>query len=472
MKKREIDTTPFDTKRIPPKQNLFFMPFIWLLCWITTKRNGLKIKKVNMEGLKPPFLVLGTHHSFTDFYVTPLALMPYRANYVSELEGFEAFGETLYRQVGCLGTRKFINDIDLVRNIKRCMDRKGILVLYPEARYANVGTVSKLPISVGKLVKMLKVPVVVLNMKGNYLLSPIWNLEKRKNVKLSATMTQVLTKEQILESSPEEILSVVEEHLYYDEYAWQEEQGIKIKNKDRAKGLHLPLYQCPICKQEFAMDSQGTKLFCKACKSQWEKDELSRLCFERISNFENKKFSKNADATRPSNKQLQKAVDKRLENNQSEELQLDNHPVYDVQTQDLQLPVHKKEDNTSYYKITEWYEWQREQVQREIDEGNYLLDCKVQIEALPNAVNFIDLGEGRLVHKKEGFYLTFRDYGEKEEKTMFFPSKNMVSIHTEYDYRGKGQCVTLSTTTNTYFLFPRSEGFNATKIQFATEYLS
>ena len=409
MKKREIDTTPFDTKRIPPKQNLFFMPFIWLLCWITTKRNGLKIKKVNMEGLKPPFLVLGTHHSFTDFYVTPLALMPYRANYVSELEGFEAFGETLYRQAGCLGTRKFINDIDLVRNIKRCMDRKGILVLYPEARYANVGTVSKLPISVGKLVKMLKVPVVVLNMKGNYLLSPIWNLEKRKGVKLSATMTQVLTKEQILESSPEEILSVVEEYLYYDEYAWQEEQGIKITNKNRAKGLHLPLYQCPICKREFVMDSQGTKLFCKACKSQWEKDEFSRLCLE---------------------------------------------------------------GDSSYYKITEWYEWQREQVQREIDEGNYLLDCKVQIEALPNAVNFIDLGEGRLVHKKEGFYLTFRDYGEKEEKTMFFPSKNMVSIHTEYDYRGKGQCVTLSTTTNTYFLFPRSEGFNATKIQFATEYLS
>ena len=430
MKKREIDTTPFDTKRIPPKQNLFFMPFIWLLCWITTKRNGLKIKKVNMEGLKPPFLVLGTHHSFTDFYVTPLALMPYRANYVSELEGFEAFGETLYRQAGCLGTRKFINDIDLVRNIKRCMDRKGILVLYPEARYANVGTVSKLPISVGKLVKMLKVPVVVLNMKGNYLLSPIWNLEKRNNVKLSATMTQVLTKEQILQSSPEEILSVVEEHLYYDEYAWQEEQGIKITNMNRAKGLHLPLYQCPICKTEFAMDSQGTKLFCKACESRWDKDEFSRLCLESISNFENREFKKS------------------------------------------QLPVHKKEDNTSFYKITEWYEWQREQVQREIDEGNYLLDCKVQIEALPNAVNFIDLGEGRLVHKQEGFYLTLRDYGEKEEKTLFFSNKNMVSIHTEYDYRGKGQCVTLSTTTNTYFLFPRSEGFNATKIQFATEYLS
>lgn len=454
MKKRKIDTTPFDTKRIPPKQNLFFMPFIWLICWMITRRNGLKINKINMEGLKPPFLVLGTHHSFTDFYVTPLALMPYRANYVSELEGFEAFGETLYRQAGCLGTRKFINDMDLVRNIKRCMERKGILVLYPEARYANVGTVSKIPMSVAKLIKLLKVPVVVINMKGNYLLSPIWNLERRKNVKLSTTLSQVLTKEQVQSLSPEEILSIVEEHLFYDEYAWQEEQGIKITNKNRAKGLHLPLYQCPICKTEFAMDSEGTKLFCKNCNSRWEKDEMSRLCFTETKNV----------------------VDGSVLNHKHDGIKTDKqsveHHVFDTEYNNQQLQVHKNEEGNFYYKITQWYEWQRKNVQREIEQGDYLLDCSVHIEALPNAVNFIDLGEGRLLHKKEGFSLAFRDYGEKEEKTMFFSNKNMVSIHTEYDYRGKGQCVTLSTATNTYFLFPRSEGFNATKIQFATEYLS
>ena len=53
---------------------------------------------------------------------------------------------------------------------------------------------------------------------------------------------------------------------------------------------------------------------------------------------------------------------------------------------------------------------------------------------------------------------------------MFFSSSSMTSIHTEYDYRGKGQCVTLSTVDNTYFIYPLEEGFNATKIQFAVEY--
>lgn len=409
---KKIDTTPFDTERIPPKQNIFFTPIIWLICFILTRSGRLTIKKENMKGLKPPYLVLGTHHAFMDFYVTPLALFPHRANYVSELEGFEAFGEWLYRQVGCLGTRKFISDLNLVKNIKRIMKRKGILVLYPEARYANVGTSSKLPDSVGKLIKMLKVPVVVINMQGNYLQSPIWNLTKRKGVKLNTTITKVLTPEQASEMSVADINNLIAEKLQYDEYKYQAENNIKITYKDRAKGLHLPLYQCPVCKKEFAMVSEGTNISCSNCKAVWEMDELGRL------------------------------------------VKVAGDAGYD------------------FSHIPDWYEWEREQVKKQIDEGKYHLDCHVKIEALPNAVNFIDCGEGRLRHEKEGFYLTFNDYRKDGETARFFSSKSLFSIHTEYDYRSKkGQCVTLSTLEDTYFIYPLEEGFNATKIQFATEYL-
>ena len=51
----------------------------------------------------------------------------------------------------------------------------------------------------------------------------------------------------------------------------------------------------------------------------------------------------------------------------------------------------------------------------------------------------------------------------------------MISIHTEYDYRGLyGPCVTLSTYDDTFFIYPTDESkdvFNPTKIQFATEFL-
>ncbi len=145
------DKKPFDRAKTPPRQNLFFMPFIWLICKFITAPYKLTIDKHNMDGIKPPFLVYGSHNSFMDFYVTPLALKPYRANYISELEGFEAFGEWIYRQVGCLGTRKFINDQYLIKNIMKVIKRGDVMVIYPEARYANVGTNSHLTPSIAKL---------------------------------------------------------------------------------------------------------------------------------------------------------------------------------------------------------------------------------------------------------------------------------------------------------------------------------
>ncbi|MBD5146302.1 MAG: hypothetical protein HDT21_10420 [Ruminococcus sp.] len=410
MKKKTPVLTPFDRYRVPPKQNLFFMPAIWLLCKAITAPSKLRINRVNMKGLKPPFLVLGTHHAFMDFIVSPLAVFPYRANYVSELEGFENYGEWLYRQAGCLGTRKFVNDIALIKNIKKVMERKGILVLYPEARYANVGTSSELPESVGKLAKYLDVPLVTLNMRGNYLQSPIWNLTKRKVVLLDATITQIYTRDELRKASIQEINAKLADFLSYDEYEYQYRNKMSITYEKRAEGIELPLYRCPECGAEFEMHTSGAEISCGKCGAKRIMTEYGRM-------------------VRPDG----------------------------------------SEDSFSH--IPDWYEWERECVKKEIDGGLYGLDMRVKIESLPNAVNFIDLGEGRLIHDMDGFRLIFRDYGDTAERTLSFAPLTMTSIHTEYDYRGKGQCVTLSTLDNTYFIYPLEKGFNATKIQFATEYL-
>ncbi|OPZ91090.1 MAG: hypothetical protein BWY74_02075 [Firmicutes bacterium ADurb.Bin419] len=226
----------------------------------------------------------------------------------------------------------------------------------------------------------------------------------------------------------EEINTKIQEFLTYDEYAWQYETKQAITYKKRAEGLELVLYQCPVCKWEIQMASQGENIYCKHCGDRWHMTEYGRM--EHLSNKQ----------------------------------QADSCLVRE--THDL-IP----DCTVDFTHIPNWYEWERSQVIKEIEKGIYSLNIKVHIEALPNAINFIDLGEGILRHDMEGFALTFKDYDDDKEKTIYFSSISMTSIHTEYNYRGKGQCVTLSTVDNTYFLFPRGEGFNATKIQFATEYL-
>lgn len=467
------DTRPFDRFREPPRQNLLAMPFIWLWCYLVTARAGLKIRKKGMKGLKPPFLVLGSHHSFTDFYVTPRVLFPHRANYVSELEGFENFGEWLYRQSGCLGTRKFVDDLALVKNIRRVLRRGGILVLYPEARYANVGTSSRLPLAVAKLAKLCRVPVVTLNMKGNYLQSPIWNLRIRREARLLAQAELAFSAEELRTATVDEIHRKLSRLLTYDEYAWQRETGLRITDSFRAEGLHLPLYQCRACGAVYRMDSRGSELFCTACGARWRMDEYGTLRREA----DGTPGKAPGGGARPAAGVRPEAA--------GEAPGGGARPVAGVRPEAEAageapgggeqpgsggrpgagiLPVPAPE-----IYIPDWYEWQRGNVRREIEEGRYGLDIRVRVEALPNAVNFIDCGEGRLVHGPEGFDLTFADYEDGREKTLHFSAASMSSIHTEYDYRGKGQCVTLSVPDNTYFLFPLEGGFNATEIQFAVE---
>lgn len=414
-KRKKIDATPFDGIKTPPRQNIFLLPLMWLICFFKTRKYRLKISKEGMKGIKPPFLVLGSHHSFMDFYVTPLALFPRRANYISELEGFECFGEWIYRQAGCLGTRKFISDFALVRNIQKVISRGDIMVIYPEARYSNVGTNSSLTLSIAKLAKLLNVPVVTLVMNGNHIQSPIWNLTPRKEARLSARLKCVLLPQQMKQMSAVQILGVLQKELTYDDYAYQRERKIAIKYKKRAEGLHMPLYQCRECGKEFCMDSKEEKLFCKNCGAVFSMDEYGMLSSSKK----------------------------------------DGEPCTNA-PKTLTIP--------------EYYEWERECVKAQIQEGRYSFAQKVRVEALPNSKNFIALGKGFLVHKEEGFYLTFTEYMQENPKTLFFASRATPSVHTEYDYRGQGQCVTLSTLTCTYFLFPLEEEFNATKIQFAAEY--
>jgi 1-acyl-sn-glycerol-3-phosphate acyltransferase len=406
---------PFDRFRIPPRQNLLLMPLIWLVCWFATRSGKLKIRRIGMKNLKPPFLVLATHHAFMDFFVTPLALFPHRANYVSELEGFEAYGEWIYRQAGCLGTRRFIDDFALVRNIERVAKRKDIIVIYPEARYATAGTSSEIPLSVAKLAKMLKIPVVILNMHGNYLQSPIWNIKIRKEVRLEAEISRLFTARELEDSDSSTIHQKIQDALHYDEYQWQSANKIKITAPYRAEGLEAVLYRCRQCGVEFQMKTKGAVISCGHCGASWHMSALGTLI----------------------------------------------------------PPPENTEGTHTEARIPDWYEWERAQVAEEIEHGAYTLDTTVKIESLPNAVSFIKLGAGRLRHDTEGFSLAFTGAGDTRASTLDFAPLTMSSVHTEYDYRGKGQCIVLSTLDNSYFLFmaENTRGFNVTKIQLATEYL-
>lgn len=399
LNNKDKDMTPFDMKRPPMKQKWYLMPLIWGGSWIMTRQFKLKITKKNMAGVKSPFLVVATHQGFADYYIAPLALFPRRANYVSDMEGFAAFGEWLYRAIGCIGKRRYVSDSMVVRNIKRALDNGQPVVIYPESRHSNVGTTAYIPPNIGKLVKMMKVPLVILSAHGSYLANPFWDEERTRKVPMEAFIECIYTAEEVAKLPASVIQNTIEERLQYDEYRWQQDNNILINDSKRAEGLHKALYQCRTCGEEFGMETAGAKLYCNHCKAKWELTPSGWL----------------------------------------------------------------EDGYGSKIHIPDWYEWQREQVISAIRFGNYSEKFCVRVEALPNSKGFVCLGEGSLIHNSNGFYL------EIQGRTIHFDHNSRESVQTEYDYRGKGACIVLSTKDCCYYVYSDDRGFNPTKIQFAGE---
>ena len=395
----------FDMATPPIRQRWFLRPITWAISFPGTWSYHLKIRRKGVEGLKPPYLLLCTHMSFIDFKVTTAAIFPYRANYIVAIDGFIG-KEWLLRNAGGICKRKFTQDLSVIRHIKHVIDNGDILALYPEARYSLAGTTAVLPDSLGKIVRLLGVPVVVLNMHGNYLSSPCWNLQKRK-VPLTADFTKILSVEETKSLPVNEINERIKKAFAYDEYQWQKENNIRIDHEENARGLHKVLYQCPSCMTEYEMDSEKNKIWCRHCGKEWMLSSLGELSAVK--------------------------------------------------------------GETEFSHIPDWYEFERAEVRRQIEEGTYEVQDEVDVDTLPNARGYINLGRGSLTHNLDGFRLDV-DYPDGPLHLQKTPA-SMYSCHIEYNYDQRGDCIDLSTVSDTYYIYPMNLHNCVTKIALATEEL-
>ena len=399
----------FDMQKPPVKTKWFLQPLEWILSMPALIQHRPIIRKYRTEGLKPPYLLLCNHNAFNDFKVATKAIFPYRANYVVAIDGFIG-REQLLRDIGCICKRKFTNDITLIRHLRQVIKNGNIAVIYPEARYSLCGTTAVLPASLGKLCKLLGVPVVTLVCHGHHVNSPFWNLHDRGVAPTEADFRVLFTADELKNTETDEINQKIVDAFQYDDFAWQKERNIRISYPKRAEGLHKVLYQCPACGTEYRMETEGAKIRCSACGKSWTMSELSEL---------------SAD-----------------------------------------------DGKTEFSHIPDWYEWERENVRREVEAGTYSSGpLPVKVNSLPNAKKFIYLGEGTMVHDMDGFTVRGTDT-DGDPFEMVKPVETLYSCHIEYEYLGKyGDCVDLNTLDDTWYIYPHDCDFSVTKMALATEEL-
>lgn len=396
----------YDSTKMPIRQPLFIVGLIWVLSKCALIGKKYKIEKINMEGLKPPYLLLSNHMSFMDFELCALATWPHRVNNVVNIDGYQ-LRPWLMELIGAKCTRKFTTDLSLIRAIGKCLKKGDILCMYPEARYSPCGTTSYLPESLYKMIRMNKVPVVVAIHRGNHLTAPFWNYKKKRRVPLHTTLTQVLTQEEVNTFTVEQIKEQIEQAFAYNEYNYQLENNIQITEKYRAEGLHRILYHCPNCMTESKMASEGAELFCTSCYKRWHLNENGSLS--------------------------------------------------------------AREGETEFSHIPDWFEWERQQVHKQIAEGTYRYEDEVDVYSMPGVYGFKHLGAGKITHNAENGFILEGSYKGSPYRIQRTPLQ-MNGLHVEYlHHRIKPlDCFDVVTEKDCFYCYPTQEQV-VTKLSFATE---
>jgi len=342
----EVLKLPQEKNEKPVKQSAFFR---WLLKTLSKgelKAVDFTYKEIDMDKLSKdePALYLMNHSSFTDLMIASHMLSDRQYHIVTTNDGF--IGKSwLMKRIGCIPTKKFIVDMNLIKDMKYTFKTlKSSILMFPEASYSFDGSQTPLPESLGKFIKVMGIPLVIIHTKGAYLRDPLYNNLQKRKAKVTSTVTYRLSAEDIKKLSADEINKILADDFTYDHFRDQKENNITINEPFRADGLHRPLYKCPSCNTEGSMIGKGLSIKCSKC----------------------------------------------------------THETFLQEDGTLYSP----KNNLPFRFVTDWYAWERECVAKEIADDSYSMTLPVNILMLADSKNIYDVGEGVLTHNRDGFTLT------------------------------------------------------------------
>lgn len=330
----------------PRKPGPVLQKIVNILAGMDLKKAGFFEEKIGMDRLSKdePCLILMNHSSFIDLEIASKVLYPRPYQIVCTTDGFIG-KEMLMRHLGCIPTQKFVIDLNLLKDMAYALRKlKTSVLMYPEAGYTFDGTATMLPESLGKCIKKLKVPVVMINTYGAFTRDPLYNMLQIRKVNISCKTRYLLSPEEIEEKSVDEINRLIKDCFSFDQFKWQQENRIKISEPFRADGLNRVLYKCPHCNREGNMLGKGIHIKCEACGASYTLDEYGFLKGDNV--------------------------------------------------------------EAKFEHIPDWFKWERECVRHELLSGEYNLRCDVDIYMIVNRKFLYKVGSGELSHSKEGFHLT------------------------------------------------------------------
>lgn len=263
------------------KNILVWRILIWSANRILAFKNHYYLEPVE---LKPPFLLISNHVSDADGMALPYMFKKEPAVFVGSehIVRIRFLGKILTDNHFLIPIKKGNLSLSTVKDIVRNLKEGKAVVLFAEGDCTWNGVSSDIFPATGKLVKLMKCPLVTYRIEGGYFAGPRWADKRRKGNAYGKTVG-IYSPDELAGMSPEEINRTVNRDIYFNHYEWENDETYK--SKAYAKGLHKALFICPKCKKAGTLDSRKHEIFCKECGMRARTDGRGRTRFVTSGTF-------------------------------------------------------------------------------------------------------------------------------------------------------------------------------------------
>ncbi|HHX00417.1 MAG TPA: hypothetical protein GX740_03845 [Acholeplasmataceae bacterium] len=264
-KKPKQDMKFFQNNVKEPNKFLYWF-FKGLLKKLYFKKVNLQLKNVEIfKDVEGPFILLYNHPSFFDWMYTFIPLYPKRVNAIMAYYYFCNYRlAKVLHKLGCFPKFLYQPDISAIKNIKKVINNGGILGIAPEGRLSAYGELETLAPATEKLIKHLGAPVYIGKISGGYFTKPKWAANIRRG-RVDLEYELLFTPEDLKTKSLEEINTILNKKMYYNDFKWQKENKVYFKGDKFAEGLENILYVCPECENEFTIHTKDNQIKCSHC---------------------------------------------------------------------------------------------------------------------------------------------------------------------------------------------------------------
>ena len=249
-------------------------------------KYGYKIKKSKVNN-NQNYLIISNHAATLDPFMLGLSFpFPIYSVASEDLLKNKIVSKILSYALAPIPIKKGITDLVCIKRCISISKEGGSIAIFPEGNRTYSGELLKLDISIVKLIRLLKIPLILYHIEGGYGIDPRWGNKGRKSNGSYGTIRKILSLEEINSLSDDELLSIVEHEISY-----KEENNIIYKSSRKAEYLERILFVCPSCSSLETITSNKNSFKCTNCSLEGYYSESLKLTF----NNKNIKFNNIAD---------------------------------------------------------------------------------------------------------------------------------------------------------------------------------